>query len=757
MKNPLFKRLKREFFHDIAKYIVIFLFLVLPISLCAGYMIGNDSMIRTYNEGYEKYNLEDGHFASLFALDDEVLSKIEEDENISVSKAFYKNEENAKGHTVRIYRGSDRKIVNTVCLHGENSKLPTADDEIALDRLYCENNKISLGDEYKIGDRTFTVTAFISLFDYSCLFKNNNDSMFNATSFTIAIVTDGGFEKFGDGNLVYNYFYRFPQRYDEKKAKTENSELRKYLYESCLSVGAPLSDFLAKEDNQAIKFSINDIEGDLTMMLIFGVLIVGGLAFVFALSIKSQIESETGSIGTLKAMGYKNGELLVHYLVLPTLTTLLAGAVGNILAYTALKDYLVALYYHSYSLPVYTTYYNADALLWTTIVPILLVTLINFVILIRALKIPALNFLRGDLKVKKHKKVVKLNQKIPFMTRFGTRVILQNKGTYFALFVGTFFACVILFFGLMMSPLLDHYKTEVLNSLIAPYQTVLKADVEIEDEKAEKLLFTQLSYEKDDIMVYGVTEFGEKSAYLKTLEIEDGKVVVNGALNEKYGFKKGDEIKLVDKFNDEEYSFDISGVEKNEGSLIVFMGEKQFKDAFKEGDYFVSYLSEEKLSVDDALVYKTITVDDLMTISNQLADSMGDVFTLFTAFSVVLFALLIFLLGKIVVEKNRNQISMMKILGYKTREINRAYNIPTGIVVIISVIIDTLLSQFLIKLLWDIFLRIKMRGWLNFYVAPYLYPLIILIGLVSFTAVYFIESYKISKISLSETLKGGNL
>ena len=125
MKNPLFKRLKREFFHDIAKYIVIFLFLVLPISLCAGYMIGNDSMIRTYNEGYEKYNLEDGHFASLFALDDEVLSKIEEDENISVSKAFYKNEENAKGHTVRIYRGSDRKIVNTVCLHGENSKLPT--------------------------------------------------------------------------------------------------------------------------------------------------------------------------------------------------------------------------------------------------------------------------------------------------------------------------------------------------------------------------------------------------------------------------------------------------------------------------------------------------------------------------------------------------------------------------------------------------------------------------------------------------------
>ena len=441
---------------------------------------------------------------------------------------------------------------------------------------------------------------------------------------------------------------------------------------------------------------------------------------------------------------------------MPTLITLFSGVVGNILAYTLLKDYIVGLYYHSYSLPVYTTYYNADALIWTTILPIILVTFINVVILLQSLKIPALNFLRGNLKVRKNKKVVNLGEKLPFMTRFGARVILQNKGTYLALFIGTFFACVILLFGLMMTPLLEHYKTEVINSLIAPYQTVLKVDEKISDENAEKLLFTQLSFGKDDITVYGVTKSGDDSKYLKTLEIEEGKVVVNGALNEKYGFKGGEKIKLVDKYIEKEYEFEICGVQKNEGSLIVFMSEEQFKDNFKEGEYFVSYLSDEKLKIDDALVYKTITIDDLMTVSNQLADSMGDVFTLFTAFSVILFILLIFLLAKIVVEKNTKQISMMKILGYKTREINRAYNIPTGIVVLISVIADTLLSQFLIKALWDIFLRIKMRGWLNFYVAPYLYPLIMLIGLGSYIVVYFIESYKISKISLSETLKSGN-
>jgi putative ABC transport system permease protein len=73
MRNPLFKRLPREFKKDIIKYIVMFLFLTLPIALCSGYMIGNDSMIKTYYEGVEKYNLEDGHFITLNNLDDNLI------------------------------------------------------------------------------------------------------------------------------------------------------------------------------------------------------------------------------------------------------------------------------------------------------------------------------------------------------------------------------------------------------------------------------------------------------------------------------------------------------------------------------------------------------------------------------------------------------------------------------------------------------------------------------------------------------------
>ncbi len=173
--------------------------------------------------------------------------------------------------------------------------------------------------------------------------------------------------------------------------------------------------------------------------------------------------------------------------------------------------------------------------------------------------------------------------------------------------------------------------------------------------------------------------------------------------------------------------------------------------------YLTSYFSDNKLDITDDYIYKTITLEDLILVSNQLSDSMGKVFILFTAISIILFVLLIFLLAKIVIEKNQSQISMLKIIGYDTFNINKIYNITTGIITILSVVISTFIAQFFIKICWDIVLKTKMKGWLDFYVAPYLYPTIFGIGILSFLVVYFIESKKISKINLAFALKDDSL
>lgn len=748
MRNPLYKRIPKEFIHDIVKYIVMFLFLALPIGLCSGYMIGNDSMIKSYNEGIEKYVLEDGHLTTNYELADEDIKTIEEDNNLTIYKLFYKNEVTTSSHTIRIYNLENRLNINKWCIHQGN--IPTNKNEIALDRLYMENNNINLGDYYEIGNIKYKIVSSISLMDYSTLFKNNTDSMFDAKKFSISLVTNDQFNEISNDNLVYNYAYLYPNRLNEKEANDKTNDLIKYLYSYLYAHNNSLVELLPKEANQAINFSIDDIEGDLTMMLIFGLLIVFGLAFVFALSIKSQIEKEAKSIGTLKALGFKNTELLIHYLILPLITTILSAIFGNILAYTVLKDYLVGLYYHSYSLPTYVTYYNANALIFTTIIPVAMVLLINVLIILKTLFVPSLNLLKNQLVKSKHKKVIHLSSKIRFIPRYQLRVIFQNKGTYLALFFGTLLASIILLFGLMMSPLLDHYKKQIIDNQIAPYQTILKYDIDLDE--GEKFYFTTLNYENDEIMIYGLNNYADNSKYLSKLNIKDlNKVIICKDLKSKYGLSKNDVIKLEDKYLDKQYEFKIEDYYETSGSLIIFMDISLFEENFSE--YNTAYFSNNELNINKEYIYKTITLDDLVNISNQLTDSMGKVFVLFTIISIILFTLLIFLLAKIVIEKNQNQISMLKIIGYNTIDINKIYNVATGIVTLISIIISTFISQLFIKIAWDFVLRYKMKGWLDFYIAPYLYIVIFGIGVISFAIVYLFESLKISKINLADALK----
>ena len=77
MKNPLRKRLPREFKGDIGKYIVILLLLILSMGFVSGFLVADGSMIKSYDESFEKYNIENGNFETMSELTDSQRSDIE--------------------------------------------------------------------------------------------------------------------------------------------------------------------------------------------------------------------------------------------------------------------------------------------------------------------------------------------------------------------------------------------------------------------------------------------------------------------------------------------------------------------------------------------------------------------------------------------------------------------------------------------------------------------------------------------------------
>jgi putative ABC transport system permease protein len=640
MRNPLNKRFLRELKGELAKYIVIFVFMTAVIGLISGFLIADGSMYDTYNKSFEKYNIEDGNFELYSKADESVIDKLEK-ENVTIYENFYK-EENVVRHnnikndedsqsTLRFY--VNREEVDKVDLM--EGSLPEDINEIAIDRMYAVNNDIKVQDTLTVGSRILKVTGLVALSDYSSLFSDNSDTMFDSLKFGVGVVSQKCFDAYDDTHIHYVYSWL----YDNKPEDDKEAKLMADDFVKTISANAILVNYIPQYINQAIHFTGDDIGSDRSMMIVLLYVLIVIMAFVFAVTTNNTIVKEANVIGTLRASGYTRGELLRHYILLPIIVTIFGALVGNILGYTVFKDIFVATYYGSYSLPTYHTLWNADAFLLTTVVPVIIMLVINIVIIGCRLKLSPLKFLRRDLSGKQKKKAMRLPA-FRFFNRFRLRIIIQNMPNYITLFIGILFANVLLLFGIMLGSMLTHYQNEIIDKLIAKHQYVLKALVDVDDNAAEKYCVKTLAtiegrLKSEDVLVYGVKD-NSIYADINTASLKDNEVYITNGYADKFRIKKGDKITLKEKYDDNEYEFTVKDMYDYPSSFAIFMSDAAFKNVFdKSEDYYSGYFSDNILDIDEKYVATQITLDDLTKVSRQLDRSMGETFNLVKIFAVV--------------------------------------------------------------------------------------------------------------------------
>ena len=757
MRNPLNKRFLRELKGELAKYIVIFVFMTAIIGLISGFLIADGSMYDTYNKSFEKYNIEDGNFELYSKADESVIDKLEK-ENVTIYENFYKEETVVRHNNIKNDEDSqstlrfyvNREEVDKVDLM--EGSLPEDINEIAIDRMYAENNDIKVQDTLTVGSRILKVTGLVALSDYSSLFSDNSDTMFDSLKFGVGVVSQKCFDAYDDTHIHYVYSWL----YDNKPEDDKEAKLMADDFVKTISANAILVNYIPQYINQAIHFTGDDIGSDRSMMIVLLYVLIVIMAFVFAVTTNNTIVKEANVIGTLMASGYTRGELLRHYILLPIIVTIFGALVGNILGYTVFKDIFVATSYGSYSVPTYHTLWNADAFLLTTVVPVIIMLVINIVIIGCRLKLSPLKFLRRDLSGKQKKKAMRLPA-FRFFNRFRLRIIIQNMPNYITLFIGILFANVLLLFGIMLGPMLTHYQNEITDKLIAKHQYVLKTLVDVDDNAAEKYCVKTLAtiegrLKSEDVLVYGVKD-NSIYADINTASLKDNEVYITNGYADKFRIKKGDKITLKEKYDDNEYEFTVKDMYDYPSSFAIFMSDAAFKNVFdKSEDYYSGYFSDNILDINEKYVATQITLDDLTKVSRQLDRSMGETFNLVKIFAVVLFAVLMFLLTKLIVEKNTTSISMVKILGYSNREISRLYVTSTTIVVVLSVALSIGLSVVIMNYLFRVFME-EMSGWISCYYAPHIFPVMFILNITVYAVISFFMMAKIKKIPMDEALK----
>ena len=174
------------------------------------------------------------------------------------------------------------------------------------------------------------------------------------------------------------------------------------------------------------------------------------------------------------------------------------------------------MYYNTYSLPKYEPEWTPEAFIRTTVVPFLMMLVINFVVISKTLRLSPLRFLRHDLKKNRRKKAIRL-PKWRFFSRFRARVFLQNIPNYIMLFVGVSFVMLLTSMAVGLPETLGYYQRTMPDMVFAEEQLILTSPededgntITTSNDNAERFSVTSLERKSDkyseEITVYGIEE-----------------------------------------------------------------------------------------------------------------------------------------------------------------------------------------------------------------------------------------------------------
>lgn len=746
MRNPLHKSLKKEFLRNRSRYISLSLVLILMIGVVTGFLSVAYSAKELLIKDQISSKVEDGQLALRDRMDVKTKTKLEA-LGLKVYEQFYTEQSVSRDTMVRVYR--KRFDINRATLH--EGRMPNKQTEIALDRLFALKNGYSIRDTIRMSGKSMTITGLISVPDYTSLIQKNSDMMMDPIHFGIAIVTDTGFQTLSTDRMVYSYSYYLDDRElnDFQKQKRADD-----IQEICIKEGAVLENLLTAQMNQAISFLPNDMGSDIPMVQTLLYIILMILAFIFVVISQTMIEEQASVIGTLLASGYTRRELLQHYMMLPTILIIVCAGIGNLIGYTLFPNLFTDMYYSNYCLPPLSIQPVWEALLSTTVMPFIFMMLILYMLLKRRLRLSPLRFLRKDLRRHRQRRYIPLHGS-SFFQRFRIRIILQNKGSYLVLFLGIIFASFLLMFALILTPSMEQYIRNLEADSRCDYQYLLKAPVQADGEKVTLTSLKAYYVGGDldlDVTLYGL---GPNSGYYTdmTLSSDPKSIVISSDFASKMSLQVGDAITLRNPYRDKAYSFTIQDIYPYNTGFSAFMPRNQLNQLLHEDHtYFNGYLSNQPLDIEEAYVQSVVTRSDLVKINEQMTQAFSQLLPVLTSVSIAIYLVVLYILTRLVIDRNAISMSFLKVMGYTAKEIRSLYLHATTLVVLASLTAALPLCNIALRYLMK-FAFMKFTGNLSVYIPGYVYFLVFVTGGVAYLFIKALLTRRIEQMELGYALK----
>lgn len=783
MQKLLFKRTLRDLKSNFFRYMALFLLIILCMFIVVGTIGSAVSVIESVNKRAEANHLEDGQFGVFVPLDKKTLQELKH-MRVTLEECFYLDFLMEDASTLRVMK--NRESLNLVYLEegapayfpgeiiveriyaaahdlsiGDNIKIAGTDYTISgigtsPDYEYCLQNMSGMSSDGNVFGTAFvTPEAYNELlaggkalhaeeYRYSYLLGDNMthselkdylkniqinpdevkdpffQEMVNRKTKDRDTLTDSLQELLQNAGALSGNPEAFQQGAKELQAKAGN------LMDSiCPLEIENLTDFVKAEDNPRIKAANRDVEINIKVGLTAGIIVLILITYVISVFIIHSIDQESPVIGALYALGLKRKQLLRHYTMLPVLLCLLGGAAGTALGYSQLgMSMMTAESYTYYSTPPIETCLSRWLLIYGFLLPPFTAFLVTRFLIQKRLKRSALSLLRKEISDEKENGI--RIRHLSFLSTFQIRQFLREKRSCLAILAGMFVSLLILMLGLNCYSLCLNIKQQNTADTRFSYMYQYKYPAEAVPEGGYPAYIKGLKKEvfgfPMEVSIIGLTD--DNPFFPDFSPNRKDEICISSSVAAKYRLSAGDEFILKDEVNERLYGFTITEIVPYSTGLCCFMDIDSMRALFNQDDgYYNAVYSDSPLDIDPGRLYAVSTKADIEKSSDIFMEIMKPLMIMLISVSIFVFLIVLYQMTKVMIDRSSYNISLMKIFGYRNKEIRKLYLDGSAYLIAFGSLLMLPAGKILIDLIYPAFIfNIACGGDLSW--SPILYSVV---------------------------------
>ena len=515
-----------------------------------------------------------------------------------------------------------------------------------------------------------------------------------------------------------------------------------------------LRSFLKAKDNPRIMAAAND-----QALNKYGGLLAGGIvlvlfAYVISVFVVYGIEKENTTIGALYALGVNRNQLMLHYLCLPVVVSFLAGAIGCMIGFASIGgSTIMGSCYEYFSIPNMESVYPPYLIVYGLVLPPVICALVNWIVIRGKLNRPALQMLKNEQKSQPMKQI-KLG-KMNFVRAFRIRQIMREARTSLTVVGGMFISLLILMLGLNCFCMCQHIskdnkadtKFEYLYTYKYPEETVPEGGYEAFTKTVKK---ENMGYNLE-VAILGIEE--DNPFFDVNLTDSKSDVVISSAMAEKYSLKKGDVFVVEDEGAKMHYAFTVHDITQYATSFYIFMDIDCMREMFGEDeDYYNQVFSDKELDIPTGRLYGVTTKKDIKKSADVFIQQMMPMVVMMTVVSSLIFVVVMYLMMKVMIDRCEFHISMVKVFGYRTKEIKKLYLDGNFYVIAVGAAICIPLAKKCMDLMYPLMVSNVSCG-MNLHYPWQMYAIVYIAVLVLYFVINGLLTLKLKKVNLAEVLK----